>query len=138
MPDELPEIDLNIEKSDFGHLRVLAPFDVLELDPAHAHLGDPAQIKFKIAVNGQLSAGSRADSRRDIVFQFALIQSQNENDQPSGDHHENAKNSAQPNQDSTFLLSHKAPDFLLLNRAKGIPAQCRDLRKILPDILNGR
>ena len=44
MTNELPEIYLDVEVSDFGHLRVFAPASVLELYLAGAHSGDPAKI----------------------------------------------------------------------------------------------
>ena len=59
--NELPKIYLDVEESDFGHLRVLAPASVLKLYFAGAQSRDPAEIQADIAIDVQLPAGCCVD-----------------------------------------------------------------------------
>ena len=51
LTEELPDVYLNVDESDFSHLWVLAPTRVLELYLARAKSGDPTEVYLKIAAD---------------------------------------------------------------------------------------
>ena len=115
--EELPEIYLDVDESDFSHLWLLAPPSVLELYLARAHSGDPTEIHFEIPVDVKLPSRGHADSCRYVMLRLVQIQSRNENHRIDG---HNAKNRTEPDQSMTFSLGHNMTFWIDARVKRGV------------------